>query len=174
LDTTKIKYDFLKNKFPAEVFLQYNGTKAVNATFCIQQGNATIHKQNIAFSPSKKAQVISVLLNADRVGVQKFKAVISSSEKEKNNYNNTKNFAVEVIDQRSEVALISAINHPDLGALKRAIESNQQRKVTIVKPNEIKSLQDYNVLILYQPNAEFKSVLDQNKKLQLNLEKYTN
>lgn len=162
------KYAFLKNKFPVEVFLQYNGTKSVNAVFSIQQGNSTIHKQNVSFSPSKKGQMVSVLLNADRVGVQTFKAVISSSEKEKNNYNNTKNFAVEVMDQRSEIALISAINHPDLGALKRSVESNQQRKVTIIKPNEIKTLQDYNVLILYQPDYEFKPVLDQNKNAGLN------
>jgi hypothetical protein len=40
--------------------------------------------------------------------------------------------------------IIYTINHPDLG-IKRAIESNVQRKVTIFKPNEIKSLQDYNV-----------------------------
>lgn len=162
------KYAFLKNKFPVEVFLQYNGTKTINATFSIQQGNGTIHKQTVLFSPAKKAQVVSVLLNADKVGVQTYKAIISSSEKEKNNYNNTKNFAVEVIDQRSEIAIISAINHPDLGALKRSVEANQQRKVRIVKPNDIKSLQDYNVLILYQPTAEFKSVLDQNKNLGLN------
>lgn len=162
------KYAFLKNKFPVEVFLQYNGTKTINSTFSIQQGNTTIHKQNVSFSPAKKAQVISVLLSADKVGVQTFKAVISSSEKEKNNYNNTKNFAVEVIDQRSEIAIISAINHPDLGALKRSIETNQQRKVTIIKPNEIKSLQNFNVLILYQPTSEFKSVFEQNKNLGLN------
>ncbi len=64
--------------------------------------------------------------------------------------------------------MVSSINHPDLSALKRSIESNQQRKVTIVKPNEIKSLQDYNVLIFYQPDAQFRSVLEQNQKLQLN------
>nr|WP_294938104.1 hypothetical protein [uncultured Flavobacterium sp.] len=162
------KYAFLKNKFPVEVFLQYNGNKAVNATFSIQQGNATVHKQNVSFSPSNKAHVISVLLNASSVGVQTCKAVISSSEAEKNKYNNVKNFAVEVIDQRSEIALISAINHPDLGAIKRSIEANQQRKVTILKPNEIKSLRDYNILILYQPASEFKSILDQNKNLQTN------
>jgi len=162
------KYAFLKNKFPVEVFLQYNGTKTINSTFSIQQGNSTIHKQTVSFSPSKKAQVVTVLLNAGKVGVRTFKAVISSSEKEKNNYNNTKNFAVEVIDQRSEIALISVINHPDLGALKRSVESNLQRKVTIVKPNEIKSLQDYNILILYQPTSEFKPVMDQNKNLGLN------
>lgn len=162
------KYAFLKNRFPVEVFLQYNGTKTINSTFSIQQGNSTIHKQTVSFSPSKKSQVVTVLLNAGKVGVRTFKAVISSSEKEKNNYNNTKNFAVEVIDQRSEIALISVINHPDLGALKRSVESNLQRKVTIVKPNEIKSLQDYNILILYQPTSEFKPVMDQNKNLGLN------
>src|SRR5690606_6230373 len=33
------KYAFLKNKFPVEVFLQYNGNKTVNAVFSVQQGN---------------------------------------------------------------------------------------------------------------------------------------
>lgn len=162
------KYAFLKNKFPVEVFLQYNGTKNVSATFSIQQGNGTVYKQNVNFGPNKKAQVVSVLLNADKVGVQTFKAVITSAENEKNKYNNTKNFAVEVIDQRSEIALVSTLNHPDLGALKRAIESNQQRKVSLVNPNEINTLNDYNVLILYQPDANFKKVLELNKNLQLN------
>ncbi|WP_395058268.1 hypothetical protein [Flavobacterium sp.] len=162
------KYAFLKNKYPVEVFLQYNGNKAINTTFSIQQENNTIHKQTVSFSANKKSQEISVLLNADRVGVHTYKAIISTSEAEKNKYNNVTNFAVEVIDQRSEIALISSINHPDLGAVKRAIESNVQRKVTFLKPQQIKSLQDYTILILYQPNAEFKSVLEQNKSLQLN------
>ena len=122
----------------------------------------------VSFSKDKKVQSIAVLLNANKVGIAKYKAVISSKIKEKNSVNNTKNFAVEVIDQRSEIALISAINHPDLGALKRSIEVNQQRKVTIVKPNEIKLLQDYNVLILYQPNSTFKSIFEQNKLAQIN------
>ncbi|WP_321538780.1 hypothetical protein [Flavobacterium piscinae] len=58
------------------------------------------------------------------------------------------------------MAIVSSINHPDIGALKRAIESNQQRKVSILKPSQIKSLQDFNVLILYQPTSEFKSVFE--------------
>ncbi len=162
------KYAFLKNKFPVEAFLYYNGNKSINTTFSIQQGNNTIFKQNVSFSASKKSQQISVLLNADKVGVHTYKAVISSSEKEINKFNNVKNFAVEVIDQRTEIALISNIVHPDLGAIKRSIESNVQRKVTLVKSNEVKSLQNYNVLILYQPDATFKSVLAQNENLKIN------
>ena len=162
------KYAFLKNKFPVEVFLQYNGNESITTNFSIQSGNQTVHKQTIAFSKDKKAQAVTVLLNADKVGIAKYKAIISSNIKERNTVNNAKNFAVEVIDQRSEIALISAINHPDLGALKRSIEQNQQRKVTLLKPNEVKSLQNYNVLILYQPNASFKPIFDQNKVAQVN------
>ena len=162
------KYAFLKNKFPVEVFLQYNGNQSITSYFEIQSENKTIHKQMVTFSKDKKVQSITVLLNANKVGIAKYKAVISSKIKEKNSVNNTKNFAVEVIDQRSEIALISAINHPDLGALKRSIEVNKQRKVTIFKPHEIKILQNYNVLILYQPNSTFKSIFEQNKLAQIN------
>lgn len=162
------KYAFHKNKFPVEVFLSYTGNKTVAANFSISQGNSVLCKQAIAFSATKKSAVLNVLLPANTVGLQVFKAAITSVEKEKNNYNNVKNFAVEVLDQKSEIAIVSAINHPDLGALKRAIETNAQRKVTIVKPSDVKSLLDYNVLILYQPTAEFKSIFDGNKAAGIN------
>lgn len=162
------KYAFHKNKFPAEVFLTYAGCKSVSAKFTISQGNETFVSQSISFSPNKKSEVVNVLLPANKTGVQIYNAKIASSETEKNSYNNTKKFAVEVIDQRSEVALISSINHPDLGAIKRAIETNAHRKVTIIKPNLINSLGNYNVLILYQPTAEFKSIFDSNNNLKIN------
>ncbi|WP_409416664.1 hypothetical protein [Flavobacterium sp. PS2] len=162
------KYAFYKNKFPVEVFLQYSGTKNINSDLSISQGGTVLAKERVSFSPSKKTATLNILLPADKVGVQIFKATISSSEKEKNTYNNIKNFAVEIIDQKTTVAIVSAINHPDIAALKRSIESNAQRKVVLVKPNEIKSLQDYNILILYQPTAVFKSVFDTNKAAGIN------
>ena len=162
------KYAFKGNKFPVEVFLNYTGTKNINANFSISQGNNVLNKQTISFSPSNKSVILNILLPADKIGLQIFKATVSSKEVEKNTYNNTKNFAVEIIDQKTNVAIITAINHPDVGALKRSIETNAQRKVTILKPNEIKSLQDYNVLIFYQPNNEFKNVFDNNKLAGIN------
>jgi hypothetical protein len=162
------KYAFHKNKFPVEVFLQYAGTKSVTANFSISQGNNVLSKESVTFSPSKKSAVINVLLPADKSGLQIYNAKLSSSESEKNTYNNSKKFAVEVIDQKTEVAIISTINHPDLGSLKRSVESNAQRKVTILKPNQINALNSYNVLVLYQPNATFKSVFEANKNLKIN------
>jgi hypothetical protein len=162
------KYAFLKNKFPIEIFLQYNGNKSVSAAFSIEKNGKKISNQTINFDAKNKVQSVQILLEADRVGLQKYKAVLSSSLKEKNSYNNSKNFAVEVLDQKKEIAIISDVSHPDLGAIKRAIESNVQRKVTIVKPNLINDLKKYNVLILYQPNASFRKVFEANKNLKIN------
>ena len=162
------KYAFQKNKFPVEVFLQYAGTKSISANFKISQGSSVLNTQTIAFSPAKKSVILNVLLPANNVGLQIFKASVTSKEAEKNTYNNSKNFAVEVIDQKTSIAIVTTINHPDVGALKRAIETNAQRKVTIVNPKDIRSLDDYNVLILYQPGPEFKSVFEGNKTAGVN------
>ncbi len=162
------KYAFHKNKFPVEVFLNYSGTKSIKANFSISQGNNILNNQSVSFSPSKKSAIVNVLLPADKVGLQLFKATLKSNQPEKNTYNNSKNFAVEIIDQKSEIAIISSINHPDIGALKRSIETNIQRKVTIGKPRDFNNLQKFNTLILYQPNAEFKAVFDSAKSASIN------
>lgn len=160
------KYAFHKNKFPVEVFLSYSGLQNVEANFNIKQGNSTVLQQSVSFGPNKKTAIVNVLLPANSVGLQIYEASVSSKAQEKNTYNNTKKFAVEIIDQKSEVAIISAISHPDISALKRSIEQNSQRSVTLLKPNAT-DLTKYNVLILYQPNTTFKAVFDTNKNLQL-------
>ena len=162
------KYAFKKNKFPVEVFLQYSGSKTLNANFTISQGSNTLSKQTVSFSPSKKTAVINVLLPANSVGLQIYKANISSTAIEKNTYNNSKNFAVEIIDERSNIAIVSSINHPDLGALKRSIETNLQRKVSLIKPSETTNLNAFNVVIFYQPTAEFKNIFQSLKSLGTN------
>ncbi|WP_282787644.1 hypothetical protein [Flavobacterium croceum] len=162
------KYAFLKNKFPVEVFLQYNGTKPITANFSIVANGTTVNKSSVSFSSTKKSEVVQVLLPAEKIGLQVYTAKIESNTTEKNLYNNTKRFAVEVIDQRTEIAIISSINHPDIGALKRSIETNAQRKVTLGSPNQITDLSKFNVLVLYQPNADFKKIYEANKTLKIN------
>lgn len=162
------KYAFLKNKFPVEVVLQYNGNQSITSKFSIKRDNQTLFKQNISFSKDKKSQSISLLLDANSIGIAKYKAILEPIDKEKNTYNNSKYFTIDVLDQRTEIALISSVNHPDISALKRSIETNQQRKVTILNPNKINSLQGFNILIFYQPNSSFKTLFELNKKAQLN------
>ncbi len=162
------QYAFYKNKFPVEAFIQYSGTQPINANFTISEGKSNLAQQTISLSPNKRTALVQLLLPANKIGLQVFIAQISSSQQEKNKFNNSKNFAVEVIDQKTNIAIISALNHPDIGALKRSIESNVQRKVTILKPNTISELKEYNVVVFYQPNSAFKTAFEVSKFLGLN------
>lgn len=162
------KYAFYKNKFPVEVFLGYEGDKEIEADFSIKQGENVLYKERVKFSKESKSQVVNALLDATKVGVQTFRAVITSVEKEKNTYNNSKNFAVEVIDQKTKIALISSISHPDLGVLKRSIETNEQNKITIVSPADVSSLAEYDVVIVYQPTNVFQKVFEELNKADKN------
>ena len=162
------KYAFYKNRFPVEAFIQYYGNQTITTNFSILEGNHTLVQKTISLSPTERTALIQLIIPANKIGLQLFKAKIPSSKKEQNQFNNSKNFAVEIIDQKTEVALISAINHPDLGALKRAIESNVQRKVTLLKPNNNNELKKYKVVILYQPNSSFQTTIELIKSLGIN------
>ena len=162
------QYAFHKNKFPVEAFIEYSGKEPINAKFTITVGKSTLAQQTISLSPNKKAVVVQLVLPANKIGLQVYKAQITTSKEEKNKFNNSINFAVDVIDQKTSIAIISSLNHPDIGALKRAIEYNVQRKVTILKPNTISELKNFNVVVFYQPNSTFKMAFDASKSLGLN------
>ena len=82
---------------------------------------------------------------------------------------NKKSFGIEVIDERTNVLILTSIIHPDLGTLKKAIESNEQRNVTIKKSDEPDiNLKDYQAVLLYQPNVSFKPYYETIKTLGIN------
>ncbi len=155
------KYAFLKNRFPVEAILVYNGNTAIQSNFIVKNGNTTIYSELINFSKNDNSKVINFTLPANRVGVSNYKATIIPIESEKNKVNNTKNFAVEIINQKTKIAIVSSFSHPDLGALKKSIETNEQRTVNIIKPNIlINQLEDFQLIILYQPNNKFSTLID--------------
>ncbi len=154
------KYAYHKNKFPVEIFVNYNGNKRVEAKVSISRDSKVISTQQISLSNSKNVEIVNFLLPADKIGLNNYKATVTSAETEKNTYNNSKDFLVDVIDQKSEIAIISDINHPDIAAIKRSILNNAKRNVAIISPKNFQSAADYNLLILYQPNANFKDLMN--------------
>ena len=156
------KYAYLKNKFPIEAILVYNGNSTISSKFIVKNGNATVYSKALTFSKNNNSKVINLTLPANRVGVNNYKAILVPLESEKNTINNTKNFAVEVINQKTKIAIVSDFSHPDLGVLKKSIESNEQRSVFILNSkNIINQINDFQLVILYQPNSKFNTVFSQ-------------
>ncbi len=163
------RYAFLKNQFPVEVLLVYAGESSISSEFIVQQGNSIIYKEKLSFSLNDNTKTISFTIPALDVGLQKYKAQILPLQDEKNTTNNRKQFAVEVIDQATNILVISEITHPDLGAFKKAITTNDQRRVTFKRPSEaISILNDYQIVLLYQPDRNFRGVYSEIAKLKKN------
>lgn len=155
------KYAYLKNKFPVEAVVVYSGNNEIASNFTVTQGKAVVFSKKVMFSKQNNSQIINFNLPASRVGVSTYTATISPIKNEKNTVNNYKNFAVEVIDQKTNIALVSTILHPDLGSFKKSIESNERSTVSILTPIEVLSkLNDFQLVILYQPNNKFKGLFD--------------
>ncbi|GAA4937362.1 hypothetical protein GCM10023314_07210 [Algibacter agarivorans] len=153
------KYAYLKNKFPVEAILVYNGNENINSRFIVTKGNTTVYSKIINFSKSNNSKVINFTLPANSVGVSNYRATLIPLESEKNKINNSKLFAVEVINQKTKIAIISDFPHPDLGALKKSIESNEQRSVSFLDSKEIVSqINDFQLIVLYQPNNKFNEI----------------
>ncbi len=163
------RYSFLKNEFPVEAIIVYDGDEPISTRFSIQQNNQELYSSILNLSPSNNSQIISISLPARAVGLQRFTAEIEPLSEEKNKSNNTRSFAVEVIDQATKVLFVSDQVHPDMGALKTSIETNEQRKVTFMKPTEaVNVVNEYQLVLLFQPSRSFGPVFTELEKLQKN------
>lgn len=164
------RYAYLNNKFPIEIISVYNGLDEVKSQLTISSGNSIIFSENLTFNKEQSSRLVTLTLPANNAGVHSYKAELKPLPNEKNTVNNIKNFGVEVIDRKTHVAIISDLIHPDLGALKKAIQSNEQRQASILAPSEfLKASEEFQQVILYQPTQNFKSVYDEIERLNMNV-----
>ena len=153
------KYAFLKNKYPIEIFVSYRGKNSASTVLTISEAGKNLYRKQLVLSEVENSQIISTVLDATTVGIKNIKISLSPLENERNITNNSRQIGIEVIDEKTNIALISNILHPDLGALKKAIESNEQRSVSIIKPSlSSNELEEFDFFIIYQPDASFEKV----------------
>lgn len=153
------KYAFLNNKFPVEVMVNYTGNSSVETQLEISSGNAVIYSKPVSFSSEKNSEVVRAELQANSVGARIYTVSVNPVEAEKNVLNNRRDFAVEVIDERSKILIAYSVLHSDLGALRKSIESNQQREVVLKHISEVSEVGEYQLVILYQPDSRFNNLI---------------
>lgn len=154
------KYAFLKNKFPLETYISYQGKVTASATVLVRMDNKVVHREKVELNADVNLKTIAIQVDADSVGTKNIRIEVTKLQDERNVNNNVRSTSIEVIDEKTKIALVSDILHPDLGALKKAIESNEQREVSFLKPNTANNLEDIDLFIFYQPNAKFKKLFD--------------
>lgn len=162
------KYTYLDNEFPVEVFVSLKGNSSVTSNVSIKSRGKLLSKKQILLTKNSSKRIEFVLSSKEK-GNQFYTVEVSKLKNEKNLRNNTKNFAIETIDEKSKTLLISNILHPDIGTLKRSIQSNKKRTVIIKKTNDVESLESFQSIILYQPDSQFDLIFKMIKESSKNV-----
>ncbi|HCE55860.1 MAG TPA: hypothetical protein DER05_13030 [Lutibacter sp.] len=162
-------FAFINNQLPVELFINYTGNKPVTKNLNVYHKGTKVYSEQFQFSASENVKTTNFFLTAAVKGTQFYTATVDQLENEKNTQNNTKNFSINIIEEKSKILILTSIVHPDLGMLKKAIESNKQRTVTISAVSNLKGkITDYQLVILYQPTTLFKNVFAEINQKKLN------
>jgi len=163
------KFTNIGNKFPVELFINYTGIKSISKKLTIYTKGNKVYSKQLHFSTSETVKNESFFLTATSKGTQYYIATIEKLKKEQNTINNTKNFSIQVIEEKSKILILTSIIHPDLGMLKKSIESNKQYAVTIFNATDFKgNIADYQLIILNQPSKEFETIFEEIDSKKLN------
>ena len=115
----------LGNTFPVEIPVSATLLKGSRASLSIKTSKGqTIQSKELVYSDENFFTVIPLEIEAKQAGLQQYEALLTITDGEKNHSNNHTKFFIDVIDSRNKIALIGNAPHPDLAALKNAMEGN--------------------------------------------------
>ncbi len=161
---------YLKNDFLAEIRIKAYQLKNQTAKIKVYKENKLLFESSEQILSDNQNISVKARLNASESGVQKYTVRIEPIAKESNLQNNQTNFYVEVIENKQMIGIVAAAVHPDLAALKNAIESNENYKVDLLFANNINfsELKKYQMLILHQIPSSFAPASEIFKYIQQN------
>ncbi len=151
-DRFKIRVDVEADNFPS-------AKTAIDVFDYSEKNNPKrIDTKEVEFTPAKSFFSEEFVLDATKPGVQRFQVVLRPVEGEFTRVNNSMDLFIDVLDGRQKVLIAANSPHPDIAAIRQAIESNKNYEVTVKQAEEIASVKadDFDLIILHQlPSARF-------------------
>jgi len=183
-DTTTRKDIFIKNvihnrivylndKFLIETDIQAYNAKGTSNQVALYKVNGKkrtkVGSKNFTIDKDNFFKSVEFELSADQVGNVKYAISVNKIANEVSTANNSRNTYLEVLDARQKILLMADAPHPDIKAIKRALNSNKNYELDVkLASGELPALQAYDVIILHNlPSSKHKStaLLDQINKL---------
>lgn len=143
---------YLNNEFPLEIIIAAKGFQNGLSNLTVSSEGIVLHSEKVAINNAQYFKTINVKIAAKKPGAMHLIINLSSLEGEVTFKNNRKDVFIDVIDGREKILIAYNSAHPDIGALKECINSNQNYEANALPISEIKltDLAQYKVAILHQ------------------------
>lgn len=127
------KTAFLGDKFPVEILLEADKCRNEKTELQVKKGEEVLFTRALQFSGDKDFRKIEVMLDAKAKGLQRFKVLLKPVTGENSILNNTQEFFVDVNDTRQKIVILFQSPHPDVFAIKQALEGSTRFEVETFK-----------------------------------------
>ena len=158
------KIAYLDDKVQVEVDLQANHLQGKSYQLSLSQKENIISNKTLAINKDFDEQSTSFTIDANAVGIQKYRLALKEVENEITTVNNYYDFYIEVIDNRQKILLVANAPHPDIAAIKSVVETNKNFEIEVQYANKYSAvIGDYSLIIAHQipsKNANASNVLN--------------
>ncbi|MEN8927992.1 MAG: hypothetical protein ABF242_06355 [Flavobacteriales bacterium] len=138
------------NKFPVIVEIKAEQCKGKSAMVKITKGAKVLAQKPISFSVNDDLKQVQFELMAEGNGLQKYSVSVSEVEGEFSSSNNYKSFYIDVLESKEKILLLANSPHPDVNAIKLALQSNENYEVTTELVSSFKGKVDkYNLVVAF-------------------------
>ena len=145
------KQTFIGNLFPVEIKVAATQLAGKNTTLTLSDGTQDIFTKNISIAGNQFFETVRLTLTAEEKGIHRYQVSLTPIENEISTKNNISAFYIEVVDQREKIAIIYQAPHPDIAAIKGALETSDRYQVDIFSTEKLpQNIDDYVLFILHQ------------------------
>ncbi len=149
---------YLGNKFPIEADIYQTGFANQSVEVLLKQNGNILERKNITFSQTSDFQRINFIIAATQKGMQHYTIEIENIAGEFTTKNNLRHVYVDVLDGKQKILLIAAAPHPDIKAIRSAIDKKELYGLDVFIPNvspegTYKANEKYDLVIFHNiPN----------------------
>jgi hypothetical protein len=112
---------------------------------------STVKTGNFPIQQNRFQTNISATLPASEGGLLHYRLTLAPLGGEKNIQNNTKDFFVEVIDDRARILLLASAPHPDVATVRQILAQKQSMEVVVKNPESGNiNLSNFDAVICFQ------------------------
>ncbi len=115
----------------------------------------TIEEKSISIENNDFSGSNEFLIKAETPGVVHYRITLAKIPNEASQVNNVRDVFIEVIEKKEKILILANSPHPDIAALKQAIEANKNYDAAVsFAPDFPDKIDEYNLIILHQlPSA---------------------
>jgi len=145
------KVAYQGNEFPIVAEIENFGFPNRSITAYLSQNGTVLAKKNITFKGDGDLQTTTFYTTAKQKGIQHYVVSIDVLEGEFTAQNNSRDVYVEVIEGKEKVLIVAAAPHPDIKAIRSAIDKNENYSFDLHIPgiNQLKP-EKYDMVIFHQ------------------------